>query len=581
MKIIRCILAAIVAGILMSIVTATADPYVNSWLTSDSGNYARIYTNNTMQASGAAITTWSNGAQTQSSPTYSGVQEIYSSSSAIYIRSSGLATHVMGPWQNGAFPNLPVNTKTFWRFPRTNSVPVTKTLTPGGPIGYFADGVAMFDSRDAFYWNGSIDTQGTGDWNRDAYVNEGPTFDPAYAHQPQDGTHHYHASPIALRYQLGDHVDFNAATDTYSESTNAVTKHSPILGWVADGFPVYGPYGFSSASNSASGIRRMISGYVLRNGQLGSENLTNVGRAFLPQWAVRLYGVSSNVLAGPTTSGTNYPVGRYMEDNDYLGDLGKTKDVDFDLDENNGRWCVTPEFPGGTYAYFVSIRTNGTPTFPYNIGRAYYGYPSGGSVSSFTETVTTNFLGGPNIRESMNTPVRSANNIVLTWSAIEGGTYRVDAENSLSGSNWSGIATSTLSGTATGNFTETNGALNSTRFYRVARTALATYDPVSGSSGGTGGFVAPGGSVSRGNGTNISVTISLPTNPPQPPAGNVPISVTLAGTIGGTAISRPTAGTVVATFSIPANAPTGAQNIVIIFNPAPTYTMSGAFTINP
>jgi len=37
---------------------------------------------------------------------------------------------------------------------------------------------------------------------------------------------------------------------------------------------------------------------------------------------------------------------------------------------------------------------------------------------------------------------------------------------------------------------------------------------------------------------------------------------------------------VIATFAIPAGAPTGAQNLVIVFNPAPTYTMNGAFTIN-
>ena len=67
--------------------------------------------------------------------------------------------------------------------------------------------------------------------------------------------YHYHANPPALRYELGDHVDFNPVTKIYTEDTNAPTKHSPILGWAADGFPIYGPYGYSSASNSTSGIR--------------------------------------------------------------------------------------------------------------------------------------------------------------------------------------------------------------------------------------------------------------------------------------------------------------------------------------
>ena len=34
--------------------------------------------------------------------------------------------------------------------------------------------------------------------------NEAGRFDPAYAHQEQTGTYHYHANPIALRYLLGD-----------------------------------------------------------------------------------------------------------------------------------------------------------------------------------------------------------------------------------------------------------------------------------------------------------------------------------------------------------------------------------------
>jgi hypothetical protein len=267
-----------------------------------------------------------------------------------------------------------------------------------------------------------------------------------------------------------------------------------------------------------------------------------------------------------------------MEDNDYLGDLGKIQGVDFDLDEYNGRFCVTPEFPGGVYAYFVSISSNGAPTFPYNIGRAFRGDPTGGSTT-LSETVTTNFLGGPNLRESLNRPSRSGNNLVLTWSAIEGGTYRVEAESTMAGSNWVAFTTNKVSGTVTGTATELNGAVNPCRFYRVGRMALASYDPVSGSAGGGNTSVAPGGSASRG--TSITVTITLPTTPPWPPA-NAPISsVTLAGTISGTSVSDSTQGTVIATFAIPSNASTGAQNVVVVFNLGPTYTLTGGFTINP
>jgi hypothetical protein len=362
------------------------DPRTNSWFTTYSGQYARIFTNDNMKATNVTLTTWSNGSQTQPAPAYCGVQEVDSSSNWVYVFSTGLAGYNMGPWQNGSFPNLPVNQKLLYRFPRTtNGVSTSKTLTGGGQIGIFVDGVEMFNSWDAFYWNGSSEVASmggnTGYWNRDAYVNEGATFDAGNAHQQNTGTYHYHANPIALRYQMGDHVDYDSSTKTYSESTNAPIRHSPILGWVGDGFPVYGPYGYSNTTNSASGVRRMISGYVIRNGLFGTSNLTANGRTTIPAWAARAFGGSSN-QSGPSVS--IYPLGRYMEDNDYLGDQGYALGVDFDLDEYNGRWCVTPEFPQGIYAYFVSISANGTPTFPYNIGRAYYGNATGGTVSSIS-----------------------------------------------------------------------------------------------------------------------------------------------------------------------------------------------------
>ena len=293
-----------------------------------------------------------------------------------------------------------------WRFPRTNAVPATKTANGGGTIGYFVDGVAFFNSWDAYYWNTTYqyDTNvGSGYWNRDAYINEGVSFDAGYAHQEQTGTHHYHADPIALRYQLGDHVDFNTTTKTYSESTNTPTKHSPILAWTSDGYPLYGPYGYSNATNANSGIRRMVSGYVLRDGNYGTSNLTANGRKTLPAWSARLFNVSSNQL-GPNVQG-QYTLGRYMEDNDYLGDHGYVQGADFDLDEYNGRYCVTPEFPGGTYAYFVAITSNGTPAFPYNIGRGFRGSPVGGAVSAITETGDDQFPWETQMRIStMNTP---------------------------------------------------------------------------------------------------------------------------------------------------------------------------------
>ena len=247
-----------------------------------------------------------------------------------------------------------------------------------------------------------------GYWNRDAYVNEGVTFDAGYAHQQQTGTYHYHADPIALRYLLGDHVDYNPATKTYNEDTNAPTKHSPILG--VDGGRLSGLRALRLFQSDECQQRHSPDGFRLRSAQRpkrhGQSRLSDAARTTIPHGRVRAFSVScKSKPARPFQR--RYPLGRYMEDNDYLGDLTNSatgtnyqQGVDFDLDEYNGRWCVTPEFPNGTYAYFVAIDSNGTPVFPYNIGRGFYGNPAGGSVSTITETVVTNFLGGTNLASS-------------------------------------------------------------------------------------------------------------------------------------------------------------------------------------
>jgi hypothetical protein len=163
---------------------------------------------------------------------------------------------------------------------------------------------------------------------------------------------------------------------------------------------------------------------------------------------------------------------------------------------------------------------------------------------------------------------------------VDGGTYKVEKSPDLTA--WSDLQTGLASSGIATSFTESAASQGGAtqRFYRLSRTALATYDstgfPSTGGGGGTTATV-PGGSAVKG--TIVTVTITLPTNPPQPPAANVPTSVTLAGSIAGTNLSRPTAGTVLATFDT-TNASLGAQNVVVTFTPAPTYTLTGGLTIS-
>lgn len=563
-----------------------ADPMISSWLTKYSGQYARIYSNDAALLAGAGSTTWSRGAITQAVPAYVGVQEITYSTNWVYIRTSGLGAHPMGPWylnaaHNQNFPNFPKNQGVCYRFPRTNSVPATKTLTGLGAIGYFVDGVAMFDNRDGFYWNGSAEVSGAAVayWNRDAVTNEGVTLDPALAHQEQSGTYHYHASPVALRHLLGDNVGFNPATGQYSEmpfTTNV--KHSPVIGWIRDGSPLYGPYGYSDPTNPAGAVSRMRSGYVLRNGQSGSQNLGVLGRTNIPAWAVRAYNVSSN-QAGPPVA--TYALGRYLEDYEHLADLGHAQTTNavsttFDLDEYNGRWCVTPEYPGGVYAHFETVASNGVPVFPYHLGRVFRASPLGGATT-LSDATATNFTGNTAASSFVTAPVISDGTITLTWNASEGGTYTVETSADLA--SWSTVTTNAKPVNSAG---ATNIANTATQlFTRVRRTALAAYDTnavtVLNVAGATNAS-APGGSAPRGS--TVLMTITLTTPPPLPPADVVPVAAILAGTINGAGLTRVSSNTVSAIFVIPTNAPTGAQSVSVMFNPNPTYTLTGGFNIN-
>ena len=143
--------------------------------------------------------------------------------------------------------------------------------------------------------------------------------------------YNYIANPKALRVALGDNLD-NIG------NVPSTLTHSPIIGFAYDGNPIYGPYGYQNPGNSASPIARMTSSYKLRTNRVG----------------------------GPST--TSYPLGSFVEDYEYLHRSGS-------LDENNGRFCVTPDYPDGTYAYFTTILENNTPAYPYFLGKNYYSIP--------------------------------------------------------------------------------------------------------------------------------------------------------------------------------------------------------------
>jgi len=195
-----------------------------------------------------------------------------------------------------------------------------------GHIGVWTNGVSIFNVSDGMSYNNA------GVWNRNAYFWEGISFDDCLGHPAPNGEYHHHVSPRCL-YNITDS-----------------SQHSPIIGYAFDGYPVYGAWAYTNV-NGTGPIKRMRSSYTTTT--------------------------TSTRVNGPSVNAT-YPVGCYMEDYVYSAGFG-------DLDQRNGRFCVTPEYPSGTYAYFVTLDGNLDPQFPYTFYKTYYGVvqpgntgPSGG-----------------------------------------------------------------------------------------------------------------------------------------------------------------------------------------------------------
>jgi len=125
---------------------------------------------------------------------------------------------------------------------------------------------------------------------------------------------------IAYNKQLQDAFSDNGA------------NHSKIIGWAYDGNPIYGAYGYTNPQNVNSAPKSLVSGYQL--------DITYTDRP------------------------SGFVSGFFVEDYKYT--------ENGDLDENNGRFCKTPEFPLGVYAYFAPINNiSFQPQFPYYIGDAF------------------------------------------------------------------------------------------------------------------------------------------------------------------------------------------------------------------
>ncbi len=335
-------------------------PAITGWLRNTTGITGRHY------VSGSSIPIVD--------PDSANVQTVLYSANWSYIRTKGIPAYISGPFLDGN-PSIATAQNAIFRFPLHPTPNTgTGTSTPGGNIGILINGVAIFDYRDGVSWKNSTSSlaggplggMGDGVWNRDAVVGERLGFDCSKAH-PAMGNYHHHQNPSAFNLDLNV---ISTVCNLYTSDalyTIDSTHHSPLLGFAYDGYPIYGAYGYKNADGTG-GIVRMKSSYVLRSITTRTT-----------------YASGATVTPGPPVNMT-YPLGYFREDYQYNPTSSGTPDY---LDDHNGRFCVTPEYPGGTYAYFCTVGANWNSAYPYIIGPTYYGVVSGGKVTSITESTTT------------------------------------------------------------------------------------------------------------------------------------------------------------------------------------------------
>jgi hypothetical protein len=218
----------------------------------------------------------------------------------LYVESAGLSLHSFGALEANQY-DPPAGPRTLsFRIPRhPEPADPRQAHAPLGVIGVFVTGVPIYNPiGTASYRDQNI-------WHLDAV-----------------------AASRAGTSQLVSALQANSS------------RHSPVIGFALDGYPIYGPYGWDPDGN----VKRMRSSYRLR---------AMAKRDVLPDGTLLMPGQE-----GPDV-GSEFPLGMFAEDYEFVPGSGE-------LDEHNARRVRTPEYPDGVYAYFLSA-------WPYMVGPKYAG----------------------------------------------------------------------------------------------------------------------------------------------------------------------------------------------------------------
>ncbi len=226
------------------------------------------------------------------------------------IKANGIPDHATGQFPNPNNPNAITAQRYDYKVPLKPQVAAQPVAYRMQPFGIAVNGVG-FDPFAAEWWQGDP----ASGWQYEPQggaINLG--LDSSNAHVQPNGAYHYHGIPHGL-----------------VEKLSGGSPKMVLVGWAADGFPIYGPWAYSDPNDAASPLKKLASGYAIKSGQRPADS-----------------------------PGGNHD-GSFVQDYEWIDGAG-------DLDASNGRFGVTPEFPAGTYHYML------TAEYPF-IPRQFAGTP--------------------------------------------------------------------------------------------------------------------------------------------------------------------------------------------------------------
>jgi len=312
--------------------TAVASPVAISGLTNGSSYSCTVTAGNAVGSSAASAAVSATPSAVAGSVTTAGVlcplsYSAFNSSIKVNAtsQSSWTCSGSLRQLTGNGIPDHPVTDGNFATPISTQSISTSMRLQPtntgsqtsgAGNVGYVVNGVKLdpgtagtcaATATGTGPGQGCVQIAGNDPWRIEA-LGGAFTFgtDSSNAHVQPTGDYHYHGMPEGYITRLN--------------KGQALT----LVAWAKDGFPIYARYGYTNPNDATSAIK------VLR-GSFQKKATPDAGR--------------------PANTSI-FPMGTFTQDYEYVAGSG-------DLDECNGRFGVTPEFPTGIYHYYI------TDTYPF------------------------------------------------------------------------------------------------------------------------------------------------------------------------------------------------------------------------